>query len=163
MTSSFRVGILIKVYIGLHFYGADVSTDYLTVDYKPPSIVYSISYRTNSIKRKKVALHPQPFPFSGVRQNNTMTALPVIMCRFFAPFGQKYKAKFFSEISLIFLSGNVVSGLTFRRANGTIITVEYSTGSGKRRLSATDSRQWRDGFCACLCAVLSASLSGGKK
>ena len=52
--------------IGLHFYGADVSTDYLTVDYKPPSIVHSISYRTNSIKREKVALHPQPFPFSGV-------------------------------------------------------------------------------------------------
>lgn len=75
-----------------------------------------------------------------------MTALPVIMRRFFAPFGQKYKAKFFSEISLIFLSGNVVSGLTFRRANGTIITVEYSTGSGKQRLSATDSRQWRSGF-----------------
>lgn len=92
-----------------------------------------------------------------------MTALTVIMRRFFAPFGQKYKAKFFSEISLIFLSGNVVSGLTFRRANGTIITVEYSTGSGKRRLSATDSRQWRAVLCACLCAVLSASLSGGKK
>ena len=63
---SFQGCILIEVYIGLHFYGADVSTDYLTVDYKPPSIVYSISYRTNSIKRKKVALHPQPFPFFGV-------------------------------------------------------------------------------------------------
>lgn len=36
------------------FYGADVSTDYLTVDYKPPSIVYSISYRTNSIKGKRL-------------------------------------------------------------------------------------------------------------
>lgn len=143
---SFRGGILIKVYIGLHFYGADVSTDYLTVDYKPPSIVYSISYRTNSIKRKKVALHPQPFPFSGVSVEQHYDSFTRNLRRFFAPFGQKYKAKFFSKISLIFLSGNVVSGLTFRRANGTIITVEYSTGSGKRRLSATDSRQWWGGF-----------------
>ena len=85
------------------------------------------------------------------------------MRRFFAPFGQKYKAKFFLKISLIFLSGNVVSGLTFRRANGTIITVEYSTESGKRRLSATDSRQWRDGFmCLPLCGFVGFTF-GRKK
>ena len=45
------------------FYGANVSTDSLTVDYKPPSIDLLISYRIELHKRKREALHPLLFFF----------------------------------------------------------------------------------------------------